>query len=144
MSAQPDGDTAITQLRSVVDQLEPLAPDVVQMFPLSNLRASGNPGSVIRLIGALLVETNDEMIAVERRYIAATSVAAVLDHDTPANVPARSTRLTASDPTEKEHLVNGVIAVMMLLSRLAPTRGPISRQPLPSHRATTATGATRR
>jgi putative transposase len=117
--AQPDHDTARGQLRSVVDQLEPIAPqvaerlqameddllaytgfppghwskiwsnnpisverlnrelkrrtDVVQIFP--------NTESVIRLVGALLVEINDEMIAAERRYIAAASVAAVLDQE---------------------------------------------------------------
>jgi putative transposase len=46
--------------------------DVVQIFP--------NAESVIRLVGALLVEINDEMISAERRYIAAASVAAVLEH----------------------------------------------------------------
>ena len=45
----------------------------MQIFP--------NVESVIRLVGALLVEANDEMIASERRYIAAASVAAVLDDD---------------------------------------------------------------
>ncbi len=47
--------------------------DVVQIFP--------NPESVIRLVGALLVEMNDEMIAADRRYIAEASVAAILEHD---------------------------------------------------------------
>ena len=113
--AQPDRDTAVTQLRDVVDQLTRIAPtvaerlqameddllayasfppshwskiwsnnpierlnrelkrrsDVVQIFP--------NTESVIRLVGALLVEMNDEMIAADRRYIAAGSVAALLD-----------------------------------------------------------------
>jgi transposase-like protein len=41
--------------------------DVVGIFP--------DKASVIRLVGALLVEINDEMIAAERRYIAAASVA---------------------------------------------------------------------
>jgi putative transposase len=115
--AQPDGDTARAQLRSVVDQLQGIAPqvaerlqameddllaytafppthwskiwsnnpierlnrelkrrtDVVQIFP--------NVESVIRLVGALLVEINDEMIAAERRYIAAASIAAVLEEE---------------------------------------------------------------
>jgi len=43
--------------------------DVVGIFPDS--------ASVIRLVGALLVEINDEMIAAERRYIAAASVAEI-------------------------------------------------------------------
>lgn len=43
----------------------------MQIFP--------NTESVIRLVGALLVEMNDEMIASDRRYIAAGSVAALLD-----------------------------------------------------------------
>ncbi len=47
--------------------------DVVQIFP--------NPESVIRLVGALLVEMNDEMIAADRRYIAEASVAALLEAD---------------------------------------------------------------
>jgi transposase-like protein len=49
--------------------------DVVGIFP--------DKASVIRLVGALLVEINDEMIAAERRYIAAASVA-----DSPANPPS--------------------------------------------------------
>ena len=40
-----------------------------------------NTESVIRLVGALLVEINDEMIAAERRYIAAASVAAVNEQE---------------------------------------------------------------
>ena len=43
--------------------------DVVGIFP--------DTASVIRLVGALLVEINDEMIAAERRYIAAASVAEI-------------------------------------------------------------------
>ena len=56
--------------------------DVVQIFP--------NPESVIRLVGALLVEVNDEMISSDRRYIAAGSVAALTDHeeDQLASLPA--------------------------------------------------------
>jgi len=109
--AQPDAQGARAQLRVVVDQLEPVAPevaaklaaaeddllaytgfpqqhwpkiwsnnpierlnrelkrrtDVVQIFP--------NTESVIRLVGALLVEVNDEMISSDRRYIAAGSIA---------------------------------------------------------------------
>ena len=115
--AQPDAEAASIQLRSVVDQLDGIAPgvaerleamepdllayaafpaahwskiwsnnpierlnrelkrrtDVVQIFP--------NPESVIRLVGALLVEMNDEMIAADRRYIAVASVAALLEDD---------------------------------------------------------------
>ena len=43
--------------------------NVVSIFP--------DTASVIRLVGALLVEINDEMIAAERRYIAAVSVAEI-------------------------------------------------------------------
>jgi putative transposase len=123
--AQPDRDSAVGQLRDIVDQLERLAPqvaerlqameadllaytgfppahwskiwsnnpierlnrelkrrtDVVQIFP--------NVESVIRLVGALLVEMNDEMIAADRRYIAAGSVAALLDdNDRLPSLPA--------------------------------------------------------
>jgi transposase-like protein len=53
--------------------------DVVQIFP--------NTESVIRLIGALLVEVNDEMLASNRRYIAAASVADI----TPVDQPLPST-----------------------------------------------------
>ena len=60
------------------------------------------PGSasqcVIRLVGALLVEINDEMIAAERRYIAAASVAELTDHNVElAGVDPRSwTRVSVS------------------------------------------------
>ncbi len=57
---QPDHDAAVAQLRAVVDQLEPNA-----------------PGIASRLVGALLVEINDEMIAADRRYIAAATVAEI-------------------------------------------------------------------
>jgi len=110
---QPDHDAAVTQLRAVVDQLEPTAPGVASR--LAGMEAdllaytgyppahwpkicSNNPierlnrelkrrtdvvgifsdtASVIRLVGALLVEINDEMIAADRRYIAAASVAEI-------------------------------------------------------------------
>ena len=113
--AQPDAATATGQLRAVVDQLRPVAPDVADLLeametdllaytafpdahwskiwsnnPIERLNRElkrrtdvvqifPNTESVIRLVGALLVEVNDEMIAAERRYIAAASVAAVLD-----------------------------------------------------------------
>jgi putative transposase len=113
--AQPDRDQAVGQLRSVVDQLQRIAPSVAERlqameddllayatFPPSHWSKiwSNNPierlnrelkrrtdvvqifpnvESVIRLVGALLVEMNDEMIAADRRYIAAGSVAALLD-----------------------------------------------------------------
>ncbi len=47
--------------------------DVVQIFP--------NTESVIRLVGALLVEVNDEMISADKRYIAATSLATLTDRE---------------------------------------------------------------
>lgn len=115
--AQPDPDDARTQLRTVVDQLNAVAPgvaakleamendllaytafppahwskiwsnnpierlnrelkrrtDVVQIFP--------NTESVVRLVGALLVEVNDEMISADKRYIAAGSVATLVEHN---------------------------------------------------------------
>jgi len=116
--AQPDPDAARTQLRTVVDQLDSIAPDVAvrlgameddllaySAFPPSHWPKiwSNNPierlnrelkrrtdvvgifpntESVIRLVGALLVEINDEMIAAERRYIAAASVTDLVDHHT--------------------------------------------------------------
>jgi transposase-like protein len=54
--------------------------DVVGIFP--------DNASVIRLVGALLVEINDEMIAAERRYIAAASVAELTDEPTELALPA--------------------------------------------------------
>jgi putative transposase len=54
--------------------------DVVGIFP--------DKASVIRLVGALLVEINDEMIAAERRYIAAASVADLTDQPGELSLPA--------------------------------------------------------
>ena len=54
--------------------------DVVGIFP--------DKASVIRLVGALLVEINDEMIAAERRYIAANSVAELTNEPTELALPA--------------------------------------------------------
>ena len=53
----------------------------MQVFP--------NTESVVRLVGALLVEMNDERLATDRRYIAAGCVAALLnDPDRPPSLPA--------------------------------------------------------
>ena len=54
--------------------------DVVGIFP--------DKQSVIRLVGALLVEINDEMIAAERRYITAASVAELTDNTDQLPLPA--------------------------------------------------------
>jgi putative transposase len=122
--AQPDADTARSQLRAVVDQLRPYAPTVAERleamehdvlaytaFPIAHWPKiwSNNPierlnrelkrrtdvvgifpdkASVIRLVGALLVEINDEMIAAERRYIAAASVAELTDSTAELALPA--------------------------------------------------------
>jgi transposase-like protein len=122
--AQPDEDTARSQLRAVVDQLTPYAPTVAERleameadvlaytaFPTGHWSKiwSNNPierlnrelkrrtdlvgifpdkASVIRLVGALLVEINDEMIAAERRYIAAASVAELTDGTGELALPA--------------------------------------------------------
>ena len=54
--------------------------DVVGIFP--------DTASVIRLVGALLVEINDEMTAADRRYIAAASVAGLTDEPIELALPA--------------------------------------------------------
>ncbi|MFT3851349.1 MAG: IS256 family transposase [Ilumatobacteraceae bacterium] len=54
--------------------------DVVGIFP--------DRASVIRLVGALLVEINDEMIAAERRYIAEASIAELTGDTTGLALPA--------------------------------------------------------
>lgn len=54
--------------------------DVVGIFP--------DTASAIRLVGALLVEINDEMIAADRRYIAAASVAGITDQPIELALPA--------------------------------------------------------
>jgi transposase-like protein len=54
--------------------------DVVGIFP--------DKASVIRLVGALLVEINDEMIATQRRYVAAASVAELSDGIAELALPA--------------------------------------------------------
>jgi putative transposase len=54
--------------------------DVVGIFP--------DTGSVIRLVGALLAEINDEMIAADRRYIATASVAGLTDQPIELALPA--------------------------------------------------------
>lgn len=54
--------------------------DVVGIFP--------DRASVIRLVGALLVDINDEMIAAEHRYIAAGSVAELTGQPTELSLPA--------------------------------------------------------
>ena len=124
--AQPDGEAARAQLRTVCQQLETVAPkvaerleameddllayatfppvhwskiwsnnpierlnrelkrrtDVVQIFP--------DPESVIRLVGALLVEVNEELIAAPRRYMAAVTLEPLLDRpdDQIPSIPA--------------------------------------------------------
>jgi transposase-like protein len=111
--AQPNHDTAVTQLRAVTDQLTPIAPAVAERLeqmetdllaytafppphwpkiwsnnPIERLNRElkrrtnvvgifPNTESVIRLVGALLVDINDEMIAAERRYIAAATITAL-------------------------------------------------------------------
>ena len=74
--AQPDPEVDRTQRLTVVEQpIERLnrepkrRTDVVQILP--------NTESVIRLVGALLVEVNDEKMSSGRRYIAAGSLATI-------------------------------------------------------------------
>jgi transposase-like protein len=53
--------------------------DVVQIFP--------DPESVIRLVGALLCEVNDELVASPRRYMAEATLAH-LAHDREERLPS--------------------------------------------------------
>ena len=53
--------------------------DVVQIFP--------DPESVIRLVGALLCEVNDELVAAPRRYMAEATLAP-LTHDEEDRLPS--------------------------------------------------------
>lgn len=53
---------------------------VIGIFP--------NPESVIRLIGALLIEINDDMTAFDRRYMAAGTFASRINNLTLASRPA--------------------------------------------------------
>ena len=54
----------------------------MQIFP--------DPESVIRLVGALLVEVNDELIAAPRRYMAAVTLPDLIDDpdDQLSSIPA--------------------------------------------------------
>jgi transposase-like protein len=115
-AAQPDPDSARTQLRNVVTQLAGVSPDVAAKLegmetdllaytafppghwskvwsnnPIERLNRElkrwtdvvqifPNTESVIRLVGALLVEINDEMISSDRRYIATGSLEPLLNH----------------------------------------------------------------
>jgi putative transposase len=47
--------------------------DVVQIFP--------DPEYVIRLVGALLVEVSDELIAAPRRYMAEVTLTTLIDQE---------------------------------------------------------------
>ncbi|MEQ1731455.1 MAG: IS256 family transposase, partial [Vicinamibacterales bacterium] len=69
--------------------------DVVGIFP--------DKASVIQLAGALLVEINDEMVAAERRYIAAASVADLTEQPGELALPAAPRNLTNSF---EEHTVS--------------------------------------
>lgn len=62
--------------------------DVVGLFP--------DKVSVIRLVGALLVEINDEMIAAERRSIAAASVADLTEQPGDRSLARSTPKLTNS------------------------------------------------
>jgi hypothetical protein len=54
----------------------------------NRVRPESDRRCVIRLVGALLAETNDEMITAERRYVPAVSVAGLTDHDGERALPA--------------------------------------------------------
>lgn len=54
--------------------------DVVQIFP--------DPESVIRLVGALLCEVNDELVAAPRRYLAQATLAPLTNHDEEERLPS--------------------------------------------------------
>ena len=101
--------------------------DVVGIFP--------DTASVIRLVGAILVEINDEMIAADRRYIAAASVAEIDGiQPEPQSLPTASR--AQRQPTENRtvllllilllHHHPGRVSASATVSEPAPTRSQLS------------------
>lgn len=93
-----------------------------------NASSGSFPGraSVIRLVGALLVEINDEMIAAGRHDIAAASVADLTDGTTEPALPAAPRPGQQRPGNARGHLHHETDAITQMaapLSRRSPVWG---------------------
>ncbi len=65
--------------------------DVVGIFP--------NEAAILRLVGAVLIETHDEWKITERRYFSEASMAAIYGAAEPSEITEERPALLASEPT---------------------------------------------